>query len=105
MKHFACGDYLGAKELFRKAIKKDPTNSLAKDKLEKADILLNAPYGPEYDPPSSCRLPYSQGLDAIKNKDYVLARSKFIEVLNIDPENREAKRYLELCDRLIEKSK
>jgi len=102
---FASGNYTEAKVNLERYLEINPTDLEAKDLLDRTNKLIkftNSPTDDHNPSPPECRILYSQGLDAFKAKNYALARDRFDAILKIDPQNPEAKRYVELCTRLIE---
>jgi len=78
--------YDEAMVVFEEALKNDPENEDIKrylklashEKKKREDIALNR----------------SLGISAYENKDYFQAANYFNEILNLDPENQDAKKYL-----------
>ncbi len=105
MRDFASGDYKGAKEFLEKVLVVEPDNKEARAQLARTDQLLSAAEqaADERSRLESIRPLYSAGLDLFKAKKYEEALPKFEEILAIDAQNPEAKRYRILCRDLTAK--
>ncbi len=105
MRDFASGDYKGAKEFLEKVLVVDTNNAEAREQLARTDTLLSQAEQAEEERSrmEAVRPLYSAGLDLFKAKKYEDALRKFEDILGIDAENPEAKRYRILCRDLVAK--
>ncbi len=85
---------------FEKALSLDPEYTPAKDFLTKAQKKYEA------NKIIFTRQEYMQnGIDFFQNKDFEKAKKYFQKVLEIDPDNNEAREYIERCDEELENLK
>ncbi len=106
MRAFASGDYAQAKEQFQKVLVVDPNHSEAREQLTRTERLLTQAEAEAKDRAKmeAVRPVYMAALSAFERKDYVEALNKFEEILRIDSDNNEAKRYRGLCRDILAKN-
>jgi tetratricopeptide (TPR) repeat protein len=105
MRDFASGDYKGAKEFLEKVLVVEPDNAEAREQLSRTDMLLSQAEKAEEErmKQEAARPLYNAGLDLFKSKKYEEALRKFEDLMALDSENAEAKRYRALCRDLVAK--
>jgi len=106
MNHFAANQFKEAKEYFEKVLTIDPAHAEAKEQLTRAVKLSSEKKSRQRDQIdlSPARAQYATALSAFEKRQYELAVEKFREVLQIDPENKEAQRYRALSIDLVSQS-
>lgn len=105
MRFFAAGDYRQAKENFEKVLVVNPNHVEAREQLARTEKLLKEAQKAASDRArmESIRPIYTDALDKFGKKDYKTALQRFEDVLQIDAENAEARRYRLLCRDLLAK--
>jgi tetratricopeptide (TPR) repeat protein len=105
MRYFAAGDYKQAKQYFEKVLVVDPNHLEAREQLTRTEKLLNDAKRAEEERARMevLRPVYNAALTAFQRKNYGEALAKFEEMLQLDPENTEVKRYRILCQELLAK--
>ncbi len=95
MRAFSAGDYPQAKEFFEKVLVVQPDHAEAQEQMERVKRLMDeAQKAAEKRARMEMVRPiYQSGTAAFQKKDYEAALEKFEQILQIDPENTEAKRY------------
>jgi tetratricopeptide (TPR) repeat protein len=99
MNAFAQGNYSLAREQFTRTLAVDPNHAEAREQLVRTERLLEQEEKREKikETRQAVESLYSEALTAFERKEYALALDKFQQILNVDPENGEAKRYRAIC--------
>ncbi|MBI4396673.1 MAG: PorV/PorQ family protein [Elusimicrobia bacterium] len=105
MRHFAAGNYKDAKDFFEKVLVVDPANAEAREQLSRTEKLMGDAQkaADERARLETIRPVYHAALSAFEKKEYDEALKRFEEVLSMDTENNEARRYRLLCKDLLAK--
>ncbi len=105
MRYFAAGDYGKAIEYFEKVLVVETDHAEARAQLSRAEILLSQQKeaANKRAVVEAVRPLYKVALGLFKQKQYEEALRKFNEILALDLQNSEAKRYRLLCRELVAK--
>jgi tetratricopeptide (TPR) repeat protein len=106
MRYFASGDYKLAKEQFQKVLVINPEHLEAREQLTRTEGLMvkAETEARQREVLETVRPIYHAGLAAFQKEDYSSAMSLFEDVLRLDPENAEAKRYRSLSRDILAKA-